>query len=176
MNEQAIIHVFKYCWLAISGAIGFLIGELAPTFPLIIVAILFILYDAYSAYKLDKRVHEKYPDRTKRHEAKFNSFCFGKVVRQTIPEMIGLIILAFVCEKYVIAHYDWHLEYVTTGIICGWQALSIVENMASCNDSQSRFWLYLKKVLVSKVERHLDEAIDDALEIGGEKQDEGNNT
>lgn len=152
--------IFKYLWLGFTGFIGWLIGELEPTFPLIIVAILFILYDAYSAYKLDKRVHIKYPDKTQRHEAKFNSFAFGKVVRQTIPEMIGLIILAFLAEKYVIVHYDWHLEYIVTGIICGWQGLSIVENMASCNDSQSQFWLLLKKVLVSKVERHFDEIIE----------------
>ena len=107
---------------------------------------------------------------TKRHEAKFNSFAFAKVVRQTIPEMLGLIMLSFLAEKYVVAHYDWHLEYICTGIICLWQLLSIAENMASCNDSNSAFWIYLKKVLVSKVERHFDDVIEENL--GGVKNED----
>lgn len=158
MNDYAV-HLFKWFWLTIGGIFGYLVGVLEPTFPLMVVAILFILYDAYSAYKLDVRVHKKYPEK-RRREAKFNSFCFGKVVRQTIPEMLCLIILAHLAEEYVVIDYDWKLPYVITGVICAWQMLSIVENMASCNDSNSLFWKYLKKVLVSKVERHFDEAID----------------
>ena len=162
MNDFAA-QIFKWIWLTLGGVAGYVIGVIKPTFPLMIVAILFILYDAYSAYRLDVRVHKKYPEK-RRREAKFNSFCFGKVVRQTIPEMLGLIILAHLAEEFVVVDYNWKLPYVITGVICFWQALSIVENMASCNDSNSMFWKYLKKVLVSKVERHFDEVVDNVFQ------------
>lgn len=47
-----------------------LVGEFRPAFPLIVVAVAFILYDAWTAFQLDKRVKVAYPDRTARHEAK----------------------------------------------------------------------------------------------------------
>lgn len=154
--DLSITHILRYLYLAVGGCIGWLIGEFEPTFPLIIVMIGFVLYDAYSAFLLDKRVKRKYPDKAKRREAKFKSYAFSKVVRKTIPERIALIILAFLAEKYVFVHVEWHLEFVTTAIILFEQILSIAENMASCNDTDSRFWNLLKKILIDKTERHLD--------------------
>lgn len=58
----------------IGGGIGWLIAEFEPTFPLIIVAIIFIVYDAWTAYQLDKRVHKKYPEKSKREKAKSNIY------------------------------------------------------------------------------------------------------
>lgn len=170
--DLTLTHVFKCVFLAIGGIIGWLIGEFEPTFPLIVVMILFVLYDAYSAYQLDKRVKKKYPDKAKRREAKFQSFAFGKVVRKTIPERIALIILAFVAEKYVFLHVDWHLEYVITGIILFEQTLSIAENMASCNDTDSRFWNLLKKLLIDKTSRHIDANMREFLEEEKKKEEE----
>lgn len=58
---------FAYFWkaafVAVGGWLGWLVGEFHPTFPLIIVAVIFIVYDVYS---LDKRVKKKYPDKAKR--------------------------------------------------------------------------------------------------------------
>ena len=166
-----VTQVFKYLFLTVGGWIGWLVGEFKPTFPLAVVMVLFVLYDAYSAWQLDKRVKIKYPDKTKRHEANFNSFCFGKVIRKTIPERLAFIILAFVAQKYVFIHVDWHLEYVATGAILFEQTLSIAENMASCNDTDSRFWKLLKKVLIDKTERHLDVEFRDLYEQ--EKKENG---
>jgi hypothetical protein len=81
----------KGVWITLGGVVGWLVAELRPTFPLIVVAVAFILYDAWTAFQLDKRVKVAYPDRTARHEAKFYSFAFGKVVRKTIPERLILI-------------------------------------------------------------------------------------
>lgn len=76
-----------------------MVEQFDPAFPLIIVAIAFILYDAWTAFQLDKRVKVMYPDKTQRHEAKFKSFAFGKVVRKTIPERLIVILLAFIAKK-----------------------------------------------------------------------------
>lgn len=156
-----LTQVVKYLFFLFGGWIGWLVGEFEPVFPLIIVMILFVLYDAYTAYLLDKRVKKKYPDKTKRHEAKFKSFYFGKVVKKTIPERIALIILAFLAEKYVFLHVDWHLEFVATGLCLFEQAWSCLENSSSCRDDNNRLWSMLQKIMVSKVERHFDVNLDE---------------
>lgn len=40
----------KAIWIALGGAVGWLVGEFNPAFPLIIVAIAFILNDAWTDY------------------------------------------------------------------------------------------------------------------------------
>ena len=146
------INFWKAVFIAIGGWIGWLIGEFKPTFPLIIVAIVFIVYDA--------------PDKIKR-PAKFTSFAFGKVVTVTIPKRLMLIVLAFLVEHWVFIHVTIPLSYIVTGVICGEQFVSICENEASCNDSESRFWKLLKKLFIDKTERHFDVNLDDL-----EKEDE----
>lgn len=141
----------------IGGCVGWVIGELRPAFPLAIVAIAFILYDAYTAYELDKRAHKKYPDRTNRHEAKFTSFAFGKVVRHTIPNRLVVILLAWMAERFVFIHLAIPLSYIATGVILFEQAWSAMENNASCrDDTESRFWRMLQRIMVDKTARHFD--------------------
>lgn len=161
---------WKAIWIALGGAIGWLVGVFDPAFPLIIVAILFILYDAWTAYQLDKRVKVKYPDRTKRHEAKFYSFAFGKVVRKTIPERLILILLAFLAEKYVFVHVEIPLSYIVTGVILFEQMWSALENNASCRDErEARFWRVLQKIMVDKTSRHFDVDTYDYSEVTEEQ-------
>ena len=138
-----------------------MIGEFKPAFPLAVVAVVFILYDAWTAFKLDKRVHTVYPDKTQRKQAKFTSFAFGKVVKQTIPKRLMLIILAFLAEHWVFIHVTIPLSYVVTGAICFEQFWSILENESSCRpESESRFWKLMQQIMVDKTERHLDVNLD----------------
>ena len=147
----------KCLFLTVGGWIGWLVGEFEPTFPLIIVAIIFILYDAWTAFQLDKRVHKKYPKKTQRKKAKFTSFAFGKVVKSTIPTRLALILLAFLAEKYVFIHVTLPLSYIITGVICFEQAWSIMENQSSCRDEKdARFWKILQRIMVDKTERQFD--------------------
>lgn len=151
------VNFWKAAFVAIGGWLGWLIGEFHPTFPLIIVAIIFIVYDAYTAYCLDKRVKKKYPEKTTREKAKFTSFAFGKVVTQTIPKRLSLILLAFLVEHWVFIHVEIPLSYIVTGVICFEQAWSIMENESSCRDeADSRFWKWLQKIMVDKTARHFD--------------------
>ena len=153
---------WKAFWSVIGGALGWLVGELEPTFPLIIVAVIFIVYDAWTAYCLDKRVHKKYPDKTQRTAAKFTSFAFGKVITQTIPKRLALILLAYLCEHWVFIHVNIPLSYIVTGVICFEQAWSILENESSCREEhESKFWKLLQKIMIDKTARHFDVDLDE---------------
>lgn len=134
-----------------------MIGEFKPAFPLGVVVVVFILYVAWTAFKLDKRVRTAYPDKTQRKQAKFTSFAFGKVVKQTIPKHLMLIILAFLEEHWVFIHVTIPLSYVVTGAICFEQFWSILQNESSCRpESESRFWKLMQQIMVDKTECHLD--------------------
>ena len=158
---------WKVIFSSIGGGLGWFVGEFAPTFPLIIVAIIFVVYDAWTAYQLDKRVHRMYPDKTKREAAKFTSFAFGKVIRSTIPKRLWLILLAYMVEHWVFVHISIPLSYIVTGVICFEQAWSILENESSCRDEhESRFWKLLQRIMVDKTERHFDVTLDELRHDG----------
>lgn len=161
---------WKAFWSVIGGALGWLVGELEPTFPLIIVAVIFIVYDAWTAYCLDKRVHKMYPDKTQRTAAKFTSFAFGKVITSTIPKRLSLILLAFLVEHWVFIHVNIPLSYIVTGVICFEQAWSILENESSCREEhESKFWRLLQKIMIDKTARHFDVDLD---ELNKDKENE----
>ena len=152
----------KFLFAVLGGGVGWLVEEFKPTFPLIIVAVVFIMYDAWTAYQLDRRVHVKYPDETQRHEAKFTSFAFGKVIRHTLPKRLWLIFLAYLLEHWVFIHVNIPLSYVATGAICFEQGWSILENESSCrSEEDSHFWKVLQKIMVDKTERHFDVNLND---------------
>lgn len=169
---QTIYSIPKALFALLGGIVGWFVAEFKPTFPLIIVAVIFIVYDAYTAYQLDKRVHKRYPEKAQRREAKFTSFAFGKVIKQTIPKRLWLIVLAYAVEHWVFIHVSIPLSYIVTGVICFEQAWSILENESSCrSEADSRFWRLLQKVMVDKTERHFDVNLDD-LKSGGRVTEE----
>lgn len=151
-----VFKLWKFAAMAVGGMVGWLVAEFRPTFPLIVVAVIFILYDAWTAFKLDKRVHESYPDKTSREKAKFTSFAFGKVVKQTIPKRFWLIILAYLAEHWVFVHMQVPLSYVLTGVIC-----FELENESSCRpEAEHRFWKLLQQIMVDKTARHFNVNLD----------------
>lgn len=164
---------YKVVFTALGGMLGWFVGEFRPTFPLILVAIVFIVYDAWTAYQLDGRVHKAYPDMTAREKAHFTSFAFGKVVKSTIPRRLMLIILAFLVEHWVFIHVQIPLSYVVTGVICFEQAWSILENESSCRpETESRFWKMLQRIMIDKTARHFDVNIN---ELKKEESNESTN-
>lgn len=156
-----VFKIWKITAMVCGGLVGWMIGEFKPAFLLTVVVVVFILYVAWTAFKLDKRVRTAYPDKTQRKQAKFTSFAFGKVVKQTIPKRLMLIILAFLEEHWVFIHVTIPLSYVVTGAICFEQFWSILENESSCRtESESRFWKLMQLIMVDKTERHLDVNLD----------------
>ena len=149
--------IFEWLSLAIGGIGGWVVGQFEPAFPLIIIATLFVLYDAWSAYELDKRVHIMYP-KQKREAAKFMSYKFRQVI-PTLIERFVIILLAYCVERWVFVHIDVPISYMAAGVVCAEQLLSIAENKASCRlpgDKHARVWKLLAKVLIDKTERHFD--------------------
>lgn len=152
-----VFKIWKITAMVCGGLVGWMIGEFKPAFPLAVVVVVFILYVAWTAFKLDKRVRTAYPDKTQRKQAKFTSFAFGKVVKQTIQKRLMLIILAFLAEHWVFIHVTIPLSYVVTGAICFEQFWSILQNESSCRpESESRFWKLMQQIMVDKTECYLD--------------------
>lgn len=150
--------IAKYIWLVIGGLWGWFCGIFEPAFPLIIVATLFILWDAYSAYRLDVRVHKAYPDKTKRSEAKFVSWKFAEVI-PTMIERYVLILLFYLAQVYVFVDIYVPLSYIAAGVVAAEQFWSVCENNASCrgeNEKHSKLWMVMGKIFADKTERHFD--------------------
>jgi len=156
------LNYFKILFITVGGCVGFLIKELNPTFPLMIIVIIFILYDTWTAYQLNKRASEQYPDKVLKENAKFRSFSFAKVIRSTIPKRLILIILSYLVEHWVFVYMDVPLSYIVAGIICFEQAWSILENESSCRgQKEGMFWRMLQKIMIDKTERHFDVNLDE---------------
>ena len=150
--------IVKYLWLTIGGLWGWFCGIFEPSFPLIIVATLFILWDAYSAWRLDVRVHKAYPDKTKRHDGKFVSWKFAQVI-PTMIERFVLIFLFYLAQVYIFVDVYVPLSFIAAGVVAGEQFLSVCENNSSCrseNDKHSKLWKVMGKIFADKTERHFD--------------------
>lgn len=157
MNE-----FIKYILLAFGGFWGWFCGEFSPTFPLIYVAIGFILYDSWTAFELDRRVKKKYPDKHKR-PAKFVSYKFWDVVPTMIESFI-IILLMFAAQKWIFKDVYIPLAYIAAGVIAAGQFVSVCENKCSCRmpgDRNYRLWKAMAKVFIDKTERHFDVDLSD---------------
>lgn len=179
-NDIVMDNGLNYCkilFIAIGGYVGWLINEFKPAFPLMIIVIIFILYDTWTAYQLNKRASEKYPDKVAREKAKFKSFSFAKVIRSTIPKRLALIILAYLVEHWVFVYMKVPLSYIVAGIICFEQAWSILENESSCRgEKDGMFWKLLQRIMIDKTERHFDINLDDLKDKNeSEKENENEN-
>lgn len=167
INIKKMERWFEYLTMLTGGLIGWFVGEFRPSFPLIIIATLFVIYDAWSAYELDKRVHRRYPDKTKRHQAKFVSYKFKQVI-PTLIERFTIIILAYSVQRWIFVDVYVPLSYIAAGVIAAEQTVSIAENKASCrddNDKHARIWRWMARIVIDKTERHFDVNLDEAKTI-----------
>ena len=169
-NKQMKI-ITDFIAAVIGGFVGWFVARFAPTFPLIMVAVAFILYDSWAAYELDKRVHKRYPDRKKR-PPRYVSWKAWDMI-PTMIESFAIILLMYAVQRWVFIDLYVPLPYVATGCICFIQLLSIAENKASCRrpgDKGYRLWQVLAKILIDKTERHFDTDLSELKEqIKGKK-------
>jgi hypothetical protein len=168
---------FEWMIGILGGMVGWFIGTFQPAFPLVYVAIAFIVYDSWTAYELDKRVKRRYPDKKQRPAAYMSYKAWGMV--PTMIESFSIIMLMYAAQRWVFVDVYVPLSYIATGVICAVQLLSIAENKSSCRTPQDKGWNYWKimaKVLVDKTERHFDVDLGDLKNnIGKDKYDEENN-
>ena len=148
-----------------GGLIGWFVGVFDPAFPLILIAITFILYDSWTAYELSTRVKKRYPDKKQRPAAYVSYKAWGMV--PTMIESFSIILLMYGAQKWVFVDVYVPLSYIATGVICGVQLLSIAENKSSCRTPQDKGWVIWKTlatVLIDKTERHFDVNLSDLKE------------
>lgn len=158
---------FEWIVGALGGLVGWFVGTFEPTFPLVYVAIAFIVYDSWTAYELDKRVEKRYPDKKQRPAAYVSYKAWGMI--PTMIESFSIILLMYAAQKWIFVDFYVPLSYIATGVICGVQLLSIAENKSSCRTPQDKgwnVWKILAKVLIDKTERHFDIKLDDLKNLG----------
>lgn len=156
-KESKMEKYSEWIMSVVGGLLGWFVGKFEPTFPLIYVAIAFIVYDSWTAFELDKRVQKRFPDKKKR-PAKYVSYKAWDMV-PTMIESFVIILLMYAAQKWVFVDLYVPLSYIATGAICGVQLLSIAENKSSCRqpgDRGYRVWKVMAKVLIDKTERHFD--------------------
>lgn len=171
MTDYGLTDIVKVVVCCTGGFFGWFVATFEPAFPLAAVVVVLIVYDAWTAYQLDKRVHAMFPDKRKRDKAYFTSFAFGKVVRKTIPNRLWLIMLSYAVEAFIM-HHAIPLATITAGIICFEQAWSIFENESSCrSEKESRIWRIMQRIMIDKTERHLDVDLDEYKEDNKEDKD-----
>ena len=137
----------------IVAILGACLGAIEPTLPLIYLCTAAVLGDCLTAWRLSKRVKERYPERVKDHKAgRFLSSHFGRVIVTLIKAYALIIFSYFVTLHITDGIVD--LAKVSAGAICFWQLLSILENESSCSEAK---WAKLARhLLIDKTERHFD--------------------
>lgn len=135
---------------AIITCMGGIMAFLKPTIPFMLICMIAILCDCYTAWTLSRRVKKKFPGS---NDGKFKSVYFGKVI-MTMIKVCALIVLAFCIDKYIFPDINVRLANIVAGAVCFWQIWSMLENESSCNNAK---WAKIaQKILVDKTERHFD--------------------
>lgn len=129
---------------------GAIVAILEPQIPFLLVCTLAVLFDAFTAWSLSRRVKKRYPGA---NDGKFKSCYFGRVV-MTLIKIYALIILVAFVEAYIFEAAPVKLVNIVAGAVCFWQIWSMLENESSCNDTK---WAKIaQRILVDKTERHFD--------------------
>lgn len=134
----------------VVGIIGGVVGYLAATYWLMLISILMVLYDAYTAWELSGRIKKRFPGET---DGKFKSNAAMRVVKK-IRDYCLAIVLAYMIEDKIIIMFNFYLPYVVASVFIFVEAWSILENKSSCNGA--KWAMVLQKVMVDKTARHLN--------------------
>ena len=127
-----------------------ILAALKLNLPFIVIAIVFIILDCISAYRLNRRVKKN----TSKASGKFKSDKGWKAFLTVVSSMVA-IVLAWVIQTKILVMYDnLYLPNWTAAVICFIQGWSILENEASCNGS--KWAIIAQKIIVDKTERHFD--------------------
>lgn len=132
---------------------GTMLSALAPTLPYVLLCTVAVFADFVSAYRLDRRVKKKYPNKAGKDAGKFKSHHFTSVL-VTLALTYALLIFSYFLHVYVTDGMPFNaLKMSALGIIF-WQAWSILENESSCNGA--RWAKMLQHIMVDKTARHFD--------------------
>ena len=141
---------------------------LEPTIPFIIIVVIAMLLDIYSAYRLNCRVRKRYGDKAK--DGKLKSNDAAKIIPDT-GIVVGVIFLAHIVEIICLPQFaPLYLPNYVCAVFCSVQLLSVLENTSTCNNAP---WARLaQKFIANKIARHLDCTEEDLLEILKKEKEE----
>lgn len=144
-----------------AAALGGIVSNLIqPVLPLAIICTAMVLADVVSAWALSRRVARTYPNALKRGAGKIQSHKLGKSLI-TIGKIYALLIMATAIDTTVLGNADLRLARFSAGAVCFWQAISVLENEASCSNAS---WARIaRRWLIDKARRHFN--IEDDAEL-----------
>ena len=141
--------------LLASTAGGILWSVAQPALPYAGLCTAMVLADTVTAWTLSRRVAARYGTEARRQGAgKIQSRRLGAMV-VTLAKIYALLLLASATDHVLFPDGEVHVLRFCTGAVCLWQAVSVLENEASCSNA---VWARIaRRWLIDKVTRHFSE-------------------
>ena len=153
-------NIFKY----IMSIVGLTIGYFKPSVIYIIIGILLIILDNIFAWKANKRVKLKYPNKVK--NSKYKSIKAAKTLKK-ISHFCILILVSYIIDTEIVSKItSIQLTAIVSCVYCFVEICSILENYNTANDNPSRFVELLRKIVIDKSERYFDIDLDNDNKVG----------
>lgn len=146
-DKMTINYLSRGC----AALLGMLWCWIEPTLPFALFCIFAVLLDCLSAWRLDRRVKDAFP----------NGGADGKFKSQHASKMIGDLFMVWLCillaggvDQVILPHIELYLGNYVAAIFCLVEFWSVLENESSCNGAS---WAKVfQTFLVDKTTRHLD--------------------
>lgn len=143
--------MLNYLSRVFAAGVGMLWCWIEPTLPFALLCVFAVLLDCFSAWRLNRRVRNKYP----------NGGADGKFKSSHASKMVGDLLVVWLCillaggvDVIILPHMDLHLGNYVAAIFCLIELWSVLENESSCNGAS---WaVVMQKFLVDKTKRHLE--------------------
>ena len=120
------------------------------TAPMFILTGAFVFADAFTAWRLQKRL--ELAGKLKEGKARFSSARFARVF-VTLSKILGVLILTAMADHLILAPLGIPAVKIVAGAICFWQAVSLLENEAAQNNAP---WaVHARRFLIDKATRYL---------------------
>jgi len=152
MNHE-LINAFKTIFTVLGGA---LLAAALPVVPYAAVCTLMVVADAVTAWRLGRRAASATGyARAARLQSQRLGVMFG-----TLCRVYGLLLLARAVQTVILApDVSFDLVRAIAAAVCLWQALSMLENEASCRGA--RWARIARRWLIDKTERHTGIPLDE---------------
>lgn len=162
MNHD-VIAAFKTIFSAFGGV---MLGVALPVIPYASVCTLMVIGETATAWRLGRRAAAMKGRR--RAQGVVRSARLG-VMLSTLCRVYALLLMARAVQT-VILDPDWHMDLVrvVAAAVCLWQALSMLENEASC--CGSRWARIARRWLIDNTERRAGISLDELREDAGSER------
>ncbi len=131
---------------------GALAAVVQPALPLAAICTGMVMADVVTAWSLSRRIARLQPDAVRNGVGKLQSHRLGKALI-TLGKIYALLLMATAIDSTILVSADMQLSRFCAGAVCFWQAISVLENEASC--SSAKWARIARRYLIDKAKRHL---------------------